>query len=167
MEGKIGMIKMVVGDQLADGWAWADGSLLDVAAHPGLFAMIGNRYGGDGEKTFALPQLPEPEIGKYVICTKDNFGKHDSYRGLISQICLFLGSELPDGWMFCDGRVLAGDKYPVLLRTMKNTYGGDGVTTVGLPNMAASGGISYIICVEGVDPTGLDNGGAEEDDDDF
>ena len=68
--------------------------------------------------------------------------------------------------MFCDGRVLAGDKYPVLLRTMGANYGGDGVTTVGLPNMAASGGISYIICVEGVDPTG-GQGGEEEDDDDY
>lgn len=157
------MIKMVVGDNLTDDWLWCDGSSLEVNAYPELFAMIGTRYGGDGEASFALPSLPEPEVGKYVVCIRDNYGTHDTYKGLISQICLFLGSELPDGWMFCDGRVLAGDKYPVLLRTMGNTYGGDGKSTVGLPNMQTSGGVSYIICVSGVDPTG---GGSEEEEDD-
>lgn len=159
------MIKLVVGDQLPADWTYCDGSLLSIAEYPKLFAMIGTRYGGDGLEHYASPALPTPEVGKYVLCLRDNFGPHDSYRGLISQICLFVGSELPDGWMFCDGRVLAGDKYPVLLRTMGSNYGGDGRSTVGLPNMSGSDGISYIICVEGVDPTGGPDADAEDDDD--
>ncbi|MBL6940281.1 MAG: tail fiber protein [Alphaproteobacteria bacterium] len=37
--------------------ALADGSLLSIQQNQGLFSLLGNRYGGDGRKTFALPDL--------------------------------------------------------------------------------------------------------------
>lgn len=39
------------------GWALCDGSILNISQNQALYAVIGNRYGGDGVKTFALPDL--------------------------------------------------------------------------------------------------------------
>jgi microcystin-dependent protein len=39
------------------GWASCDGQLLLITENEGLFALIGTRYGGNGQTTFALPDL--------------------------------------------------------------------------------------------------------------
>jgi microcystin-dependent protein len=39
------------------GWALCDGRLLSIAQNSALFALIGITYGGDGQNTFALPDL--------------------------------------------------------------------------------------------------------------
>jgi microcystin-dependent protein len=40
-----------------NGWAFCDGSLQSIAQNNALFALIGTTYGGDGQTTFALPNL--------------------------------------------------------------------------------------------------------------
>ena len=39
------------------GWAACDGQLLPISQNDALFALIGTTYGGDGQQTFALPDL--------------------------------------------------------------------------------------------------------------
>ena len=39
------------------GWARCEGQLLPIAQYDTLFNLIGTTYGGDGETTFALPDL--------------------------------------------------------------------------------------------------------------
>jgi microcystin-dependent protein len=39
------------------GWAFCDGSLIPISENPTLFNLIGTTYGGDGQNTFALPDL--------------------------------------------------------------------------------------------------------------
>lgn len=39
------------------GWARCDGQLLAVSDHPALFSLLGDRFGGDGTRTFALPDV--------------------------------------------------------------------------------------------------------------
>ena len=39
------------------GWAFCDGQLLSIAENDVLFVLIGTTYGGDGESTFALPDM--------------------------------------------------------------------------------------------------------------
>ncbi len=39
------------------GFRFADGQLLSIAEHTALFSVIGTTYGGDGQETFALPDL--------------------------------------------------------------------------------------------------------------
>lgn len=41
----------------ASGWAVCDGSLLSVSQNTTLFSVIGISFGGDGKKTFGLPNL--------------------------------------------------------------------------------------------------------------
>lgn len=57
MEPFVGEIKMVAFDWAPDGWAVCNGSELPIKQNPALFALIGNRYGGDGQTTLALPDL--------------------------------------------------------------------------------------------------------------
>jgi microcystin-dependent protein len=40
-----------------NGWQACDGSLLSIAEYEPLFALIGTTYGGDGQVTFAVPNL--------------------------------------------------------------------------------------------------------------
>lgn len=53
----IGEIRYFCFDFVPEGWWRCDGTLLDVARFPALFAVIGNIYGGDGRRTFQLPDL--------------------------------------------------------------------------------------------------------------
>lgn len=39
------------------GWAFCNGALLPIAENDALFTLIGTTYGGDGQQTFALPNL--------------------------------------------------------------------------------------------------------------
>ena len=39
------------------GWAFCDGQLMSIAENETLFNLIGTTYGGDGQTTFALPDL--------------------------------------------------------------------------------------------------------------
>lgn len=56
-EAYIGEIRMFGGNFAPVGWSFCDGSLLAIAQYDALFALIGTTYGGDGQNTFALPDL--------------------------------------------------------------------------------------------------------------
>jgi microcystin-dependent protein len=53
----IGEIRMFAGNFAPAGWAFCDGSLLPISENDALFNLIGTTYGGDGQTTFALPDL--------------------------------------------------------------------------------------------------------------
>lgn len=53
----IGEIRMFAGNFAPAGWMFCDGSLLPISENDALFALIGTTYGGDGQNTFALPNL--------------------------------------------------------------------------------------------------------------
>lgn len=48
---------MFGGNFAPQGWAFCDGTILSIAENDALFALIGTTYGGDGQSTFALPDL--------------------------------------------------------------------------------------------------------------
>jgi microcystin-dependent protein len=53
----------------------------------------------------------------------------------IGEIRMFGGNFPPTGWLFCDGSLLAISQYDVLFNLLGTTYGGDGASTFGLPNL--------------------------------
>ena len=53
----IGEIRMFAGNFAPQGWAFCDAQLLPISQYDALFALIGTTYGGDGQTTFALPDL--------------------------------------------------------------------------------------------------------------
>ena len=53
----VGQIIMFAGNFAPQGWALCQGQLLPIADNEVLFQLIGTTYGGDGQSTFALPDL--------------------------------------------------------------------------------------------------------------
>lgn len=53
----VGEIRMFGGNFAPVGWEFCNGQLLSISENEVLFQLIGTTYGGDGESTFALPDL--------------------------------------------------------------------------------------------------------------
>ncbi|MGX5697342.1 phage tail protein [Agromyces soli] len=53
----LGEIRVFGGTFAPVGWAFCDGQLLSISENDALYALIGTTYGGDGQSTFALPDL--------------------------------------------------------------------------------------------------------------
>ena len=53
----VGEIRMFGGNFAPQGWAFCNGQLLSIGDNDILFNLIGTTYGGDGQNTFALPDL--------------------------------------------------------------------------------------------------------------
>jgi microcystin-dependent protein len=54
---------------------------------------------------------------------------------MLGEIQIWSGNFAPRGWAFCDGSTLAIDQNTALFSLMGTTYGGDGETTFGLPDL--------------------------------
>ncbi len=69
-------VTIFAGNFAPRGWAFCRGQLLSIAENSALFALIGTTYGGDGQVTFALPNLQSrvaihagqgPGLSTYII----------------------------------------------------------------------------------------------------
>lgn len=56
----------------------------------------------------------------------------DQYMG---EIRMFAGGYAPQGWAMCNGQLLQISDNPALFSLLGTTYGGDGATTFGVPDM--------------------------------
>lgn len=56
-------------------------------------------------------------------------------EGTMSEIRMFAGNFAPKSWAFCNGQLMAIATNSALFSLLGTTYGGDGRTTFGLPNM--------------------------------
>jgi microcystin-dependent protein len=57
MDPFLGEIRMFAGNFAPAGWMFCEGQLLPISEYETLFTLIGTTYGGDGQSTFALPDL--------------------------------------------------------------------------------------------------------------
>ena len=94
----IGEIRMFGGNFAPRGWALCEGQLLPINNHSALFSILGTTYGGDGETTFALPDLRGrvpihpgegpglsskslgEKSGSETVAVKDNIDDHPAVR---------------------------------------------------------------------------------------
>jgi microcystin-dependent protein len=53
----LGEIRMFAGNFAPRGFALCNGQLLSIAQNSALFSLLGTTYGGDGQQTYALPNL--------------------------------------------------------------------------------------------------------------
>ena len=53
----------------------------------------------------------------------------------VGEIRMFAGNFAPAGWMFCDGSLLPISENETLFQLIGTTYGGDGQSTFGLPDL--------------------------------
>ena len=63
----VGEIRIFAGNFAPAGWQFCDGTILPISENETLFNLIGTTYGGDGQDTFAVPdlrgRLPIPGTG--------------------------------------------------------------------------------------------------------
>jgi microcystin-dependent protein len=52
----------------------------------------------------------------------------------IGEIKMYAGSNAPQGFVFCNGQLVTATDYPDYVDTVGAVYGGDGVTTAGIPD---------------------------------
>ena len=57
MDEFIGTVKAFAFGFTPRGWFSCQGQLLDISTHQTLFSLLGTTYGGDGRRTFALPDM--------------------------------------------------------------------------------------------------------------
>src|SRR5229473_6942374 len=53
----------------------------------------------------------------------------------VGEIRMFAGNFAPAGWMFCEGQLLPISENETLFNLIGTTYGGDGQSTFGLPDL--------------------------------
>jgi microcystin-dependent protein len=75
----------------------------------------------------------------------------------VGEIRMFAGNFAPAGWMFCEGQLLPISENETLFQLIGTTYGGDGQSTFGLPDLRGR-----IPIHEGNGFVLAQNGGAEE-----
>jgi microcystin-dependent protein len=78
----LGIIKAFPYEFVPRGWTLCDGHLMNIQQNTALFALLSNRFGGDGKTTFAVPDLrgAEPDAGglcRYYIATMGLFPPRD------------------------------------------------------------------------------------------
>lgn len=71
----VGEVLLTAAGKWTAGGVPADGRLLSIGQNAALFSLLGNRYGGDGMSTFALPDLRSatPNGMTYSICNPGVF----------------------------------------------------------------------------------------------
>jgi microcystin-dependent protein len=57
MEPLLGQVMLFAGTYAPTGWMFCQGQLLPISEYEALFTILGTTYGGDGQSTFALPNL--------------------------------------------------------------------------------------------------------------
>jgi microcystin-dependent protein len=57
MEPYLGEIRIFGGNFAPAGWLFCQGQMLRISEYEALFTLVGTTYGGDGQTTFALPNL--------------------------------------------------------------------------------------------------------------
>ncbi len=162
----VGEIRMFAGNFAPIGWLFCDGQLLSIADNDTLFQLIGTTYGGDGQTTFALPDLR----GRVPIHQGSGFLMGES--GGVEQVTLTasqipahshpaLASSNPG-----TGTSPSGNVFASLAGATNSAYGTDAPHVLLSPDSAtASGGsqphsnlqpylcVNFIISMFGIFPT--------------
>lgn len=81
----------------------------------------------------------------------------------LGEIRMFAGSFAPAGWMFCEGQLLPISENDALFNLIGTTYGGDGESTFGLPDLRGRIPIHQGTCSgNGITYTVAQTGGVED-----
>ncbi len=115
----VGEIKMFAGNFAPSGWMFCEGQLLPISEYETLFNLIGTSYGGDGESTFALPDLR----GRLPLHQGNGFIQAET--GGVEEVTLPLQQIPAHTHAFLASAQAASDRLPtdaVLAQALTNIY---------------------------------------------
>jgi microcystin-dependent protein len=93
-------------------------------------ALIQNTGGGMAQNNM------QPWTGIYhIIALQGVFPSRTGIDPFLAEIIMFAGNFAPRGWAFCDGQLLSIASNTALFSLLGTTFGGDGRTTFGLPDL--------------------------------
>lgn len=78
MDNFIGEIRALAFNRIPDGWVPCEGQSLNIQQNAVLYSLLGTKYGGDGVKTFNLPDLRGQAMVHFGVAdsgTRYNMGK--------------------------------------------------------------------------------------------
>ena len=136
------------------GWMFCHGQLMSIAEHDTLFFLMGTRFGGDGESTFALPDLraAAPPNTNYCISIFGLF-KPRSYEGVAGETFLSFDAPSAENLLECTGQPVARNKYAMLDSLMGTRFGGG--ANINLPDLRtkAPAKFRYLMTMTGDEPS--------------
>ena len=114
----IGTIMLFPYTTVPNGWSVCEGQLLPIASNIVLFALLDARFGGDGQATFALPDLrgKAPAGLQFYICVSGSFPSKDpnvpfedpdgssDFLFPLGTTVLMATTFVPGGWLPCEGQ---------------------------------------------------------------
>jgi len=151
----LGMVQTFAGSLSAFGAPRTEGQELQLNNPPSnqaLFSVLSINFGGDGIRTFGIPNL----VGRAAIGGQQigMFGQGTlTMAWLISTgpstlapvpgtLAMFGGNYAPDGWAFCDGSTLPIQLWVPLFQAIGTAFGGNGETIFLLPNLNGAAPVS-------------------------
>lgn len=102
-----------------------------------LMTWDGNNWIAKAPETqhFSLSNM-QPYLGVYhCIALQGLFPSRNGSEPFVAEIMLFAGNFAPRGWALCDGQLLAIAQNQALFSLVGTVYGGDGRTTLALPDL--------------------------------
>lgn len=178
MDIYMGEIRLFAGNFAPKNWAYCDGSILAISTNAALFSLLGTTYGGNGQTTFALPDLRSrvpvspgqgPGLSNYVL--GEAIGTQTN-TVLVSQMPMHNHMLLANGQTGSGtlnnpstgymgvGPVDRSSGLPVNTRyaTTANTAMAPNSISINggsqpINNIQPSLGMSYIICIYGIFPS--------------
>lgn len=181
MDPTLSEIRIFAGNFAPLSWAFCNGALMSIAENTALFSLLGTTYGGDGQTTFALPDLrgraaigtgQGPGLSYYdlgqvsgtnaVTLIVTNLAAHNHTAVLKAAATATTGN--PAGAYPAAGNGSTSDGNSILMAsfadTTDNSHFAPGVITVGIAgsNQPVSVtnpylGLNFIIAVEGIYPS--------------
>ncbi|WP_313951607.1 tail fiber protein [Accumulibacter sp.] len=88
MDTSLGQIQLFAFNFIPKKWTRCDGKILQISQHAALFERLGTTYGGDGQTSFALPNLvgKEPIPGSAYFIYVESIVAEDARRQFIREI---------------------------------------------------------------------------------
>ena len=169
----LGEVKMFAGNFAPLGYAMAQGQILSIAQNQALFAILGTTYGGDGQTTFALPDLrgrapiglgQGPGLSDYALgqqggteTVTETVAQMAAHTHLMKASTAFATHIRPQGRILAKVEPNTGPNVYIDSISGDTTLAADALSSVGgsqpqnnLPPYLA---MNDIICIEGTFPT--------------
>lgn len=160
----VGEIRMFAGNFAPAGWMFCEGQLLPISENETLFQLIGTTYGGDGQSTFALPdlrgRLPLHQGNGFILAET---GGAEDITLTVSQVPAHSHPLLASGGIasaptpggYVPARVTAGDLYEIGSADLTMAAAAVGSTGGSQPhtNMQPYLCVSFIISLFGIFPS--------------